>query len=216
MQARVAPRVALFSGRARAGGAGGPRRRRLPGGGGGGNGAACAAAASAAGGGFNNNNNNNTTFTTDFYGGGGGGGGGDGPRLRGAGLNATAGPSDASMGFADGKGTDGEVLVIILDVKGMTCGGCAAAVKRILESIGDVLSAEVNLQAETALVHVRGGARAPGEDGRRPGESVGERIASVLTNSGFESQCRKTSDSASGADENYDVADLMKGKQLER
>lgn len=182
-------------------------------------GTACSASASTAGGGFNNNNNNNSNFTTDFYNGGDGSGGGRGP-LRGAGLgNATASSSsDASMGFADGKGSDGEALVIILDVKGMTCGGCAAAVKRILESIGDVLSAEVNLQAETALVHVRVGdlRTSPEEDGRSRGAGIGERIADALTKSGFESQCRKTSDGGSGTDNNYDVADLMKGKQLER
>jgi len=42
--------------------------------------------------------------------------------------------------------------VVLLDVTGMSCGGCSAAVKRILENQPRVAFANVNLSAETALV----------------------------------------------------------------
>ena len=40
--------------------------------------------------------------------------------------------------------------VVLLDVAGMSCGGCSAAVKRILEHQPRVAFANVNLSAETA------------------------------------------------------------------
>ncbi|KAH9697894.1 Copper-transporting ATPase PAA1 [Citrus sinensis] len=81
----------------------------------------------------------------DVGGGGGDGGGGNG--------GSDGGDSKSKLG-----GRGGEELsalssdVIILDVGGMTCGGCAASVKRILESQPQVSSASVNLTTETAIV----------------------------------------------------------------
>ena len=78
------------------------------------------------------NNNARDMLTGEF--GDGGGGGGDLESLAPLGLRS------ASAAGATGAASDDDALVIILDVKNMSCGGCAASVKRILESIGIVLS----------------------------------------------------------------------------
>jgi len=44
---------------------------------------------------------------------------------------------------------------VLLDVGGMKCGGCSAAVKRMLAARPDVESAAVNLITETAAVRFR-------------------------------------------------------------
>nr|CAD1826903.1 unnamed protein product [Ananas comosus var. bracteatus] len=77
-------------------------------------------------------------------GGGGGGGGGDGSGGGGRGASAVGVVAEE----AASPGSD----VIILDVGGMSCGGCAASVKRILESLPQVTSASVNLATETAVI----------------------------------------------------------------
>ncbi|XP_047315138.1 copper-transporting ATPase PAA1, chloroplastic-like [Impatiens glandulifera] len=76
--------------------------------------------------------------------------------------------------------------VIILDVKDMTCGGCAASVKRILESQPQVSSASVNLATETAIVWPISEAKVEPNWQRHLGES----LASYLTSCGFESNLR--------------------------
>ncbi|KAI3702116.1 hypothetical protein L6452_27816 [Arctium lappa] len=76
-----------------------------------------------------------------YSGGGGGGGGADGGEVKATPI--AGGAEDISALSSD---------VIILDVGGMTCGGCAASVKRILESQPLVSSASVNLTTETAIV----------------------------------------------------------------
>ncbi len=43
---------------------------------------------------------------------------------------------------------------ITLAVSGMTCGGCVESVKRALEKVPGVLSAEVDLTAKRAIVTV--------------------------------------------------------------
>lgn len=45
--------------------------------------------------------------------------------------------------------------LVLLDVSGMKCGGCSAAVKRMLAARPDVESAAVNLITETAAVRFR-------------------------------------------------------------
>lgn len=46
--------------------------------------------------------------------------------------------------------------MVILEVSGMKCGGCSAAVKRILLSLPEAVdSAAVNLLTETAAVRVK-------------------------------------------------------------
>lgn len=74
------------------------------------------------------NNNARDMVTGEF--GDGAGGGGDLESLAPLGLRS------ASKTGATGAAGDDDALVIILDVKNMSCGGCAASVKRILESIG--------------------------------------------------------------------------------
>ncbi|KAK1257481.1 hypothetical protein QJS04_geneDACA023103 [Acorus gramineus] len=76
--------------------------------------------------------------------------------------------------------------VIILDVGGMTCGGCAASVKRILESQPQVSSASVNLATETAVVWAVPEAKAT-ENWQ---QSLGEKLANHLTGCGFKSSLR--------------------------
>lgn len=44
---------------------------------------------------------------------------------------------------------------VLLDVGGMKCGGCSAAVKRMLLARPDVESAAVNLITETAAVRFK-------------------------------------------------------------
>ncbi|KAJ8755603.1 hypothetical protein K2173_022198 [Erythroxylum novogranatense] len=112
-------------------------------------------------------------------GGGGGGGGGDGSSDGGG----------AKSNLVSGGADDLSVLshdVIILDVGGMTCGGCAASVKRILESQPQVSSASVNLTTETAIVWPISEAKvAPNWQ-----KQLGESLAKHLTNCGFKSNLR--------------------------
>ncbi|GAY56493.1 hypothetical protein CUMW_172320, partial [Citrus unshiu] len=115
----------------------------------------------------------------DVGGGGGGGGGGNG--------GSDGGDSKSKLG-----GRGGEELsalssdVIILDVGGMTCGGCAASVKRILESQPQVSSASVNLTTETAIVWPVSKAKVIPNWQRQ----LGEALAKHLTSCGFKSSLR--------------------------
>ncbi|KAL1564651.1 P-type Cu(2+) transporter [Salvia divinorum] len=108
-------------------------------------------------------------------GGGFGGAGGDG--------------SPESSDFKPGAVADGAALssdVIILDVGGMTCGGCSASVRRILESQPQVSSASVNLTTETAIVWpVSEAMAAPNWK-----KEVGETLAKHLSSCGFTSNLR--------------------------
>ncbi|XP_061372213.1 copper-transporting ATPase PAA1, chloroplastic-like, partial [Gastrolobium bilobum] len=76
--------------------------------------------------------------------------------------------------------------LIILDVSGMVCGGCAATVKRILESRPQVSSASVNLTTETAIVWPVSEAKtAPNWQ-----KQLGEALAEHLTSCGYNSSLR--------------------------
>ncbi|EEF30897.1 copper-transporting atpase paa1, putative [Ricinus communis] len=112
------------------------------------------------------------------FGGDGGGGGGD---------RSDAGDSKSNL--AAGGTEDVSALspdVIILDVGGMTCGGCAASVKRILESQPQVSSATVNLTTETAVVWpVSEATVIPNWK-----KELGEALAKHLTTCGFSSNPR--------------------------
>lgn len=109
---------------------------------------------------------------------GGGGGGGEG-----------AGGGDSKAKLGAGAVDELSALspdVIILDVAGMTCGGCAASVKRILESQPQVSSASVNLTTETAIVWPVSEAKAvPNWQ-----KELGEALARHLTTCGFKSNLR--------------------------
>jgi copper chaperone CopZ len=63
-------------------------------------------------------------------------------------------------------------LTVVLDVQGMKCGGCSAAVKRMLQQQPGVQAAAVNLLTETAAVQA-----APGESAAQ----LGEACAALLT-----------------------------------
>ncbi|PPS02353.1 hypothetical protein GOBAR_AA18299 [Gossypium barbadense] len=76
--------------------------------------------------------------------------------------------------------------VIILNVGGMMCGGCASSVKKILESQPQVSSATVDLKTATAMVWPVSEAKAvPNWQ-----KELGEALAKQLTSSGFESELR--------------------------
>ncbi|KAL7205997.1 hypothetical protein ACSBR2_018831 [Camellia fascicularis] len=109
----------------------------------------------------------------------GGGGGGDGASDSGeAKSNSVVGGSEDVSALSPD--------VIILDVGGMTCGGCAASVKSILESQPQVSSASVNLTTETAIVWPVSEAKViPNWQ-----KQLGDTLAKHLTSFGFKSNLR--------------------------
>ncbi|KAK6282294.1 hypothetical protein POUND7_016119 [Theobroma cacao] len=126
--------------------------------------------------------------STASFGSGGGGvfGGGDGSG-GGGGEGTGGGDSKAKLG-AGGANELSSLSsdVIILDVGGMTCGGCAASVRRILESQPQVSSASVNLTTETAIVWPVSEAM----DVPNWQKELGEALARHLTSCGFKSNLR--------------------------
>ncbi|KAJ0009936.1 hypothetical protein Pint_33284 [Pistacia integerrima] len=109
--------------------------------------------------------------------GGGGGGGGE----------SEAGDSKSELGGGGGEEASAVSSdVIILDVGGMTCGGCASSVKRILESQPQVSSASVNLTTETAIVWPVSEAKVVPNWKKE----LGEALAKHLTSCGFMSNLR--------------------------
>ncbi|XP_061365484.1 uncharacterized protein LOC133308796 [Gastrolobium bilobum] len=92
---------------------------------------------------------------------------------------------------AASSGGGGDDSIIILHVGGMMCEGCAANVKRILESRPQVSSATVNLTSEIAIVSpVSEEKTAPNWQNR-----LGEALAQHLTSCGFSSSLRGQEDS---------------------
>uniref|UniRef100_A0A0D9X943 HMA domain-containing protein n=1 Tax=Leersia perrieri TaxID=77586 RepID=A0A0D9X943_9ORYZ len=119
----------------------------------------------------------------------GGGGGGNGDGGGGGGGDGWKSPR-ASQGTAATEEASGqEADVIILDVGGMSCGGCAASVKRILESEPQVRSATVNLATEVALVW----AVPEDKDVKNWKLQLGEKLANQLTTCGYKSNLRDSS-----------------------
>ncbi|KAG8368677.1 hypothetical protein BUALT_Bualt15G0070600 [Buddleja alternifolia] len=129
------------------------------------------------------------SYAAQFASGGGGFGGIDGNAGGGGGGDGAADGGDAKPGAVAAGATDAAALssdVIILDVGGMTCGGCAASVKRILESQPQVSSASVNLTTETAIIWpVSEVTVAPNWQ-----KDIGEALAKHLTSCGFTSNLR--------------------------
>ncbi|EMS49811.1 Putative copper-transporting ATPase PAA1 [Triticum urartu] len=76
---------------------------------------------------------------------------------------------------------DGDAIV--LHVGGMSCGGCAAKVKRILESQPEVASATIDLAKATAVVRTTPEAMMT-KDWHK---ELGEKLANHLRNCGFQS-----------------------------
>ncbi|XP_040363785.1 copper-transporting ATPase PAA1, chloroplastic isoform X3 [Rosa chinensis] len=121
-------------------------------------------------------------------GGGNGGFGGESGGSGGDGGGSSDGGDSKSKVVASG-GDDVSAVstdVILLDVGGMTCGGCAASVKRILESQPQVSSASVNLTTEVAIIWPVSEAKlSPNWQ-----KQLGETLANHLTNCGFNSNIR--------------------------
>ncbi|KAK8617553.1 hypothetical protein V6N13_080463 [Hibiscus sabdariffa] len=85
-------------------------------------------------------------------------------------------------GAADDLSSD----AIILNVGGMSCGGCVSSVKKILESQPQVSSASVDLTKATAIVCPVSEAKAlPNWQ-----KELGEALAKHLTTCGFQSNLR--------------------------
>ncbi|GAV65366.1 E1-E2_ATPase domain-containing protein/HMA domain-containing protein/Hydrolase domain-containing protein [Cephalotus follicularis] len=123
-------------------------------------------------------------------------GGGDDGGSHGGGAS-DGGDSKAKLGAGVGDEVSAfSPDVIILDVGGMTCGGCAASVKKILESQPQVSSASVNLTTETAVVWPVLEAKVKSNWQKQ----LGEGLAKHLTNCGFTSNYRD-----SGRDKFFEV-----------
>uniref|UniRef100_A0A0E0LNI9 Uncharacterized protein n=1 Tax=Oryza punctata TaxID=4537 RepID=A0A0E0LNI9_ORYPU len=118
-------------------------------------------------------------------------------RSRGSGDAGAAGSSPSSAAAAAlgeaaaGGGSDSEA--ILLNVQGMMCDGCAASVKRILESQGtltctslqpEVTSATVDFKEAKAVVLTTAEVKAA-EDWQK---QCGEKLANHLGTCGFESR----------------------------
>ncbi|KAL0872664.1 hypothetical protein Bca101_022369 [Brassica carinata] len=123
------------------------------------------------------------SFRSISSGGGGSGFGGYNGGGGGGGSNGGGGDSKAKLGAGVSVPSSD---IIILDVGGMTCGGCSASVKKILESQPQVATASVNLTTETAIVWPVPEAKSL-PDWQK---TLGETLANHLTNCGFESTPR--------------------------
>uniref|UniRef100_A0A0D3GTR0 HMA domain-containing protein n=1 Tax=Oryza barthii TaxID=65489 RepID=A0A0D3GTR0_9ORYZ len=86
---------------------------------------------------------------------------------------------------AGGGGSDSEA--ILLSVQGMMCDGCAASVKRILESQPEVTSATVDFKEAKAVVLTTAEVKAA-EDWQK---QCGEKLANHLGTCGFESRLQE-------------------------
>ncbi|KAJ0252012.1 Copper-transporting ATPase PAA1 [Hirschfeldia incana] len=124
-----------------------------------------------------------SSFRSISSGGGGGGSGFGGYNGGGGGGGSNGGDSKAKLVAGVSVPTSD---IIILDVRGMTCGGCSASVKKILESQPQVATASVNLTTETAIVWPVPEAKSL-PDWQK---TLGETLANHLTNCGFESTPR--------------------------
>ncbi|XP_038876702.1 copper-transporting ATPase PAA1, chloroplastic [Benincasa hispida] len=122
----------------------------------------------------------------------GGGNGGLGGKNGGGGRGGDGGLGGGKGNkFVSGSAEEGSSLlpnVIILDVGGMTCGGCAASVKRILENQPRVSSASVNLTTETAVIWPVPEVK----DSPHRVKQLGETLANHLTQCGFASSLRES------------------------
>jgi P-type Cu+ transporter len=130
-------------------------------------------------------------------GGGGGGGGESGP------SPSTRTPPPAAEGAADDDAAPTDVLV--LDVGGMHCGGCAATVTRLLEAergTAGVRGAAVNAATEAAAVRVGVPATVAAAGPAAVSahlSAVGAYLASVLASRGFPSTVRDSESSSSSS-----------------
>ncbi|KAG8099336.1 hypothetical protein GUJ93_ZPchr0013g34566 [Zizania palustris] len=91
----------------------------------------------------------------------------------------------AAPGEAAGGGSESEA--ILLSVQGMMCDGCAASVKRILESQPEVTSATVDFKGAKAVVLTTAEVKVT-EDWQK---QCGEKLANHLGTCGFESRLQE-------------------------
>ena len=153
----------------------------------------------------------------------GGGGGGDSYSAR---VEATAAASFEENAGAPPVGWLEEV--VMLDVRGMHCGGCAANVRRILEAEGSCVSAAVNLANESALVRVGvdvGEAAVAGRAGQDAGfedavvravRAVGDALAETVTEKGFPTTVREACGVAVAGVSAADAAGSKREERLRR
>ncbi|XP_062188116.1 copper-transporting ATPase PAA1, chloroplastic-like isoform X2 [Phragmites australis] len=100
-----------------------------------------------------------------------------------AGVGSSVFAAAAVSGEAAGAGSE----AILLSVQGMMCDGCAASVKRILESQPEVTSATVDFKEARAVVWTTAEARGT-EDWQK---QCGEKLAKHLGTCGFESRLQE-------------------------
>ena len=187
-----------------------------------------ATAAYAAYGGFGNGNGG--AGGKGFGGGGNGGGGGGGGAFarRAAEASAAADFDAATVATVE--------EVVLLDVRGMHCGGCTANVKRILEMERACVSASVNLANESALVRVAvdvqehtkypyagkgaeamsGGGGVSESDIARAVRAVGDGLAAVVTEKGFPTTVREACGVAVAGVSASDAAASKREERLRR
>ena len=97
-----------------------------------------------------------------------------------SGVSSSVTAAAAALGEAAEPGSD----PILLSIQGMMCDGCAASVKRILESQPEVTSATVDFKEATAVVWTTPEVKVM-EDWQK---QCGEKLASHLGTCGFESR----------------------------
>ncbi|KAJ1291951.1 hypothetical protein BS78_02G355600 [Paspalum vaginatum] len=92
-----------------------------------------------------------------------------------------------SAAAASGDTADAGSETILLSVQGMMCDGCAASVKRILESQPEVTSAAVDFKEASAIVWTTDEAKAA----QSWQKHYGEKLAKHLGTCGFESRLQE-------------------------
>jgi Cu+-exporting ATPase len=110
--------------------------------------------------------------------------------------------------------------IVVLDVTGMMCAGCVSRVRQILLDEAYVLGASVNLPTETAVVRVVIDERQASADGdveegslgshSHVLKSIGENLASLLSDKGYEAKFRPFGTETSAA------AKVVRAKREER
>ena len=138
-------------------------------------------------------------------------GGDDGNGARGAGEDGDGGDGSFVLEGSALLKTPGSQTedIVVLDVTGMMCAGCVSRVRQILLDEACVLGASVNLPTETAVVRVIVGAQGVHDDHKYRGDHegggdleanipaysaalqrIGERLALLLSDKGYEAKFR--------------------------
>ncbi|GLC60839.1 hypothetical protein PLESTB_001681900 [Pleodorina starrii] len=116
---------------------------------------------------------------------------------------AATAAGDASAAAAAAPLGDQGLQTVLLEVSDMKCGGCSAAVKRMLMTRPEVAAAAVNLLTGTAAVQVRGSAG-----------DLGPSLAAFVTSRGFPSRLR--GGGGGGEGEEYDPLSAAATDEAER